>query len=87
MNYRLEMDRAVEEIKKVKSKTVLVQLPDGLKPRATEIANYLEEHTKATILIWLQSCWGSCDYPDIGHIDLLIQFGHAPPHVLMPKPG
>mgnify|MGYP001567013473 CR=1 FL=1 len=87
MNYNLELDKAVNEIKKEKAKTVLIQLPDGLKPKATEIANYLQENTGAKIFIWLQSCWGSCDYPIYNNIDLLIQFGHAPPNILTPKPG
>ena len=87
MKYDLDLDRAVEEIKNTKAKNVLVQLPDGLKPKATEIVSYLKEKTEANIFVWLQSCWGSCDYPDIKNIDLLIQFGHSPPHILMPRPG
>ena len=87
MKYDLELNRAIAEIKKSKAKNVLIQLPDGLKPQATEILDFLTKNTKANILIWLQSCWGSCDYPDVKNIDLLIQFGHAPPNILTPKPG
>ncbi len=87
MEYELELERAAQEITKQRAQTVLIQLPDGLKPKATEIAQYLQEKTEAKILIWLQSCWGSCDYPEIKNIDLLIQFGHAPPNILTPRPG
>ena len=87
MEYQLELDRAVQEIKEQKAKTVLIQLPDGLKPKATEIVEYMQKKTEATIFVWLESCWGSCDYPEIKNIDLLIQFGHAPPHILTPRPG
>jgi len=87
MKYKLELEMAAEEIKNIQAKNVLIQLPDGLKPRATEIASFLKENTKANIFIWLESCWGSCDYPEVKNIDLLIQFGHAPPNVLMPRPG
>ena len=87
MEYNLELDKAAEAIKKEKAQNVLIQLPDGLKPKATEIVSTLKEKTNANIFIWLQSCWGSCDYPEIKNIDLLIQFGHAPPNILTPKPG
>ena len=87
MEYELELERIVEGIKDQKARMVLVQLPDGLKPRATEIVEYLEKNTEAKIFIWLQSCWGSCDYPEIKNIDLLVQFGHAPPDILTPRPG
>lgn len=79
MEYDLDLDKAVKIIKKEKAKLVCIQLPDGLKPRATEIANYLEKNTDAKIVIWLNSNWGSCDLPlglDSIKVDLLINFGH-----------
>ncbi len=75
MEYNLELTKVVNEINKSKAKTVLVQLPDGLKPEGTNIVKFLEKHTKATIFLWLNSCYGACDIPDV-KVDLLIQFGH-----------
>lgn len=74
--YELELEKAVKEIRKQKARKVCIQLPDGLKPRATEIASYLEEETKAEIIIWAGSCFGSCDIPNV-EADLLIQWGHS----------
>ncbi len=79
-NYDLELDRAIKEIKKNKAKTVCIQLPDGLKPKADMIKTELEKKTKARVLIWLGSCFGACDIPhglDKAKVDLLIQFGHS----------
>ena len=73
--YDLELDRVAEKIKMEKAKTVCIQLADGLKPRATEIADYLKKRTNAEIFIWMESCFGACDVPDL-NVDLLIQFGH-----------
>ena len=87
MEYDLELDKAVKEINSINAKNVLIQLPDGLKPKATEIVEKIKEKTSANIFIWMQSCWGSCDYPEIKNIDLLIQFGHARPNILTPSPG
>jgi len=74
--YDLELDRAVAKIKKEKAKTVCIQLPEGLKPKAKEIVDKLEKETNAKILIWIGSCFGACDVPKLD-VDLLIQWGHS----------
>lgn len=76
IEYDLELEKAVHKIKEEKAKLVCIQLPDGLKEKATEISKYLEEKTNATIIIWLGSAWGACDIP-ILDVDLLIQWGHS----------
>ena len=79
-DYDLELKRAVEEIKKSNAKLVCIQLPDGLKPKAKEIQQFIEKNTDANVVIWLGSCWGGCDVPlsvqKLG-VDLLIQWGHS----------
>jgi 2-(3-amino-3-carboxypropyl)histidine synthase len=79
--YNLELEKAVIEIKKSKAKLVLLQFPDGLKPYATSVVDYLETKTKTKFLIWAGSCFGACDIPlEVERlkpkIDLIIQFGH-----------
>jgi 2-(3-amino-3-carboxypropyl)histidine synthase len=79
--YNLELEKAVKEINKSKAKLVLLQFPDGLKPYATIIADYLGKETNAEFLIWAGSCFGACDVPfEVERlkpkIDLTIQFGH-----------
>ncbi len=80
-NYDLELQKTAEEIKKNDAKLVCIQLPDGLKPKAKEIQEYLEKNTDSKVVIWLGSCWGGCDVPlqveKLG-VDLLIQWGHSP---------
>ncbi len=41
--YDLELDRVISKIKKENAKLVLLQFPDGLKPYATAVVDYLEE--------------------------------------------
>jgi len=79
--YDLELEKVVSNIKKKKAKLVLLQFPDGLKPYATSVVDFLESKTKAEFLIWLDTCFGACDTPILGKniekkIDLVIQFGH-----------
>lgn len=77
MNYNLELDKVIQEINKHKPKTVLIQLPDGLKPKAEQIQKDIESKTNAKVITWLGSCFGACDIPEVKDIDLLIQFGHS----------
>ena len=80
--YDLELEKVISEIKKNNAKLVLLQFPDGLKPYATAVVDYLEEKTSAEFLIWLESCFGACDTPQgiekiKPKIDLIVQFGHS----------
>ncbi len=80
MQYDLELEKAIDEIKKANPKTVLLQLPDGLKPEAKNIVDAIEEKTDAAVLIWGGSCFGACDVPietDKIGVDMIIQWGHA----------
>ena len=78
-SYHLDLDKAVSAIKKDNPRCILIQLPDGLKPRAQEIQLFLQQHTAAEILIWGGSNFGSCDLPlevrNLG-VDMIIHFGH-----------
>ena len=74
--YNLELDRIISTIKNRKAKNVLLQFPDGLKPYAVPICEFLEEKTSADIKIFLGTCFGACDIPQT-EADLLVQFGHA----------
>ena len=79
MNYNLELEKVADKINQELAKKVCIQLPDGLKPKAKEITDYLKEKTKADIFLWAGSCFGACDTPNIEHLnfDLLIQWGHS----------
>ena len=79
MQYNLELDNIISEIKDKRYKRVLLQLADGLKPEAKEIVDKIKEETSAEVLIWLGDCYGACDIPlglDMLEIDLVVQFGH-----------
>jgi len=79
--YDLEIERIVKTIIKEKAKKVLLQFPEGMKPYSQVICDEIENKTKASCFIWLDSCFGACDIPletqKLG-VDLIIQFGHSP---------
>lgn len=76
MNYHLELDKVIAEIKKEKAKLVCLQLPDGLKPFAKEIEAEIISKTSAKVLIYLGSCYGACDIPKL-NVDMLFSWGHG----------
>ncbi len=81
-SYDLQLQDAVEEVRKAQARRVLVQLPDGLKPYADRIQSAIEREVPGTsVVFWADSCFGACDAPiHVRHLgfDLLLAFGHAP---------
>ena len=59
--------------------SVALQLPEGLKIRATEISDYLSEKTGVDVLVIGFPCYGACDLFNYkGKTDALVHFGHSP---------
>ena len=79
--YDLEEARLIDEIKKRSPRRVLLQLPEGLKPRAARLAEKLQTATGAEVLVSGDPCYGACDLPlhqmKELRADLLIHVGHA----------
>ncbi len=76
-DYELELDRIVAEISGGDVKSVLLQLPDGLKPYGLVLSDYISGKRDCEVRIYLGDCFGACDLPD-SEVDLVIQFGHSP---------
>lgn len=77
----INLNEAIREIKKRKAKIVAVQIPEGLKTRALEIASEIEKKTGAKTLTFVEPCFGACDLADwkskILGADMLLHFGHT----------
>lgn len=89
--YELGLDMIVAEISGKNVKSVLIQLPDGLKPYGLVICDEIGKRLTADgldvdVRIWLGDCFGACDLPvrnlcflrtSSSDCDLVVQFGHA----------
>jgi 2-(3-amino-3-carboxypropyl)histidine synthase len=79
--YDLELERVSSEIDRLKAQRVLLQLPDGLRPKAFKLAESLNERTGTEVLILGDSCYGACDIAlrqgEALGADLLIHYGHS----------
>ena len=78
--FDFEEQRIKQEILKLGSKRVLLQMPQGLKPQATTIAKTVEAYGVVAV-ISSDPCYGACDIAvseaeSLG-ADLIIHFGHA----------
>lgn len=79
-DYDFEIEEIVKQIKKLKAKKICIQLPDGLKPKATEIADSIKKKAEVEIYIWVGSNFGACDIPqqlEKLRFDLVVNFGHS----------
>jgi len=80
--YDIDLEEAAKIINKKNYKKVSLQIPEGLKIHFTKFVEFLEEKTKADVLISADPCFGACDQgcfeqKSLG-IDFVIQIGHKP---------
>ena len=81
VSYDLALEELARQIRRRKAKRVCIQLPDGLKPEAGRIVDYLHDVLpEVDVIIWGGSNFGACDLPlevkRLG-VDLLIHYGHT----------
>ena len=77
--FDFQLDNIVAWIRDGGFSSVALQLPEGLKIRATEIADYLSERTGVEVLVIGFPCYGACDLFNYkGRADALVHFGHSP---------
>ncbi len=78
---KLDIKKAITEIKKKKAKTVVLQIPEGLKTKTTELIERIETQTKAKVITVMDPLWGACDLAEeemkLFKADLLIHVGHT----------
>jgi len=76
MELNFEISKIVELVKSRNLKSILLQLPDGLKPKADSIIQDIKKECACNIYVWMDSCFGACDVPKVD-VDEIIQIGHA----------
>lgn len=77
--YDLDLERAVELIRKCGATRVGLQAPEGLKRATPAIAKQIARETGAEVIISGDPCFGACDV-DLklcDEVDLMLHLGHA----------
>ncbi len=72
-----ELEDVIGTIRERRAETVGLQYPEGLRTRAVEIAQRIEEATGADVMISTSPSYGACDVPRMP-VDLVVHLGHAP---------
>ncbi len=78
-SYDFELGKIKELIKERGAKRVGLQLPEGIKTVATDIASEISKETGAEVIISGNSCYGACDIDEklMRNVDMLFHFGHT----------
>jgi len=73
-SFEFDIKKAKSKLQKIGAKKIMIQVPDGLRPKADLFLKQFDQET----VLWGGSCYGACDIPeDIGENDALIHVGHA----------
>jgi 2-(3-amino-3-carboxypropyl)histidine synthase len=78
--FDLEEKRLIKEIRRTKTKRVLIQLPEGLKSHGYQLASIVEK-AGALAIVSANPCYGACDLAvdeaeSLG-ADLIVHYGHS----------
>ncbi len=72
-----EFGRCIDAIKRSRAKTVGLQYPEGLKPRALDLAIEIERNVDVQVILSASASFGACDVREMP-VDLIVHLGHAP---------
>ncbi len=77
----LELGRLGKKVSEMNPKRVFLQVPEGLKGRAEEIAESLEKASGAEVFVSLDPCYGACDLRESAaqglKAELIVHLGHT----------
>jgi len=87
--YDIDLTSAISEIKRLKARIVALQVPEGLKKRAYQIAEDIENKAGAEVILVAEPCFGACDVPSslFEMVEAVVHVGHSPiPSLRYTKP-
>ena len=80
MTLNFENEKLIRELKRIKPKRVLIQLPEGVKQNAFDILKIFEEFNIESVFSG-ETCWGGCsvavEEAKSINADLIVHFGHS----------
>jgi len=78
--FDVDLTSAISEIKRIKARVVALQVPEGLKKRAYQLAEDIENKAGVEVLVVAEPCFGACDVPGslFETVDAIVNVGHSP---------
>lgn len=84
----IDVEATVEKLRQMNAKKILLQLPDGLKPRVFDYFTRLSR--EFNVIVSSEGFYGACDTGNMEvyrDVDCIVQMGHSEmPNVKYPKP-
>ncbi|MDH3365258.1 MAG: diphthamide biosynthesis enzyme Dph2 [Thermoplasmata archaeon] len=87
--YDVDLTNAIAEIKRLKARIIALQVPEGMKKRAYQIAEDIENNAGAEVMLVAEPCFGACDVPSslFEMVEAIVHVGHSPiPAIRYSKP-
>jgi 2-(3-amino-3-carboxypropyl)histidine synthase len=77
--FEVDLASAISEIRRLKARVVALQVPEGLKKRAYQIAEDIETKSEAEVVVVAEPCFGACDIPSslFDIVDAVVNVGHS----------
>lgn len=83
-----KIEECIIKLKSAGSKRILLQLPDGLKPKVFDIFNRFAKEFR--VIVSSDAFYGACDVGNVesyANVDYIVQFGHSEiPNIKYPRP-
>jgi 2-(3-amino-3-carboxypropyl)histidine synthase len=80
MTFNFENEKLIKELKRIKPKRVLIQLPEGIKQNAFDVLKIFQDLNIEAVFSG-ETCWGGCsvgvDEAKSVNADLIVHFGHS----------
>ncbi len=80
--YEIDLEQVINRIMENNCRSLLLQVPEGLKTHVSEFVEFLENKTYVSVIIFADPCFGACDLFNYDlknlEIDLIVQIGHTP---------
>jgi 2-(3-amino-3-carboxypropyl)histidine synthase len=87
--FDVDLAGAISELKRIKARIVALQVPEGLKRRAYQYSEDIENKSGAEVVVVAEPCFGACDVPSslFEMVDAIVHVGHSPiPSIRFSKP-
>jgi 2-(3-amino-3-carboxypropyl)histidine synthase len=77
--FEVDLASAISEIRRLKARVVALQVPEGLKKRAYQIAEDIENKSESEVVVVAEPCFGACDIPSslFDIVDAVVNVGHS----------
>ena len=78
-SWEIDLESVLKKLDGTRIKIIGLQVPEGLKRHAINIAEFISEKTGKEVMLSGETCYGACDIDEglLDQVDLLLHLGHS----------